>query len=59
MVQFSQCIDCKNLIMVEEKIKICKALPEGIPDDIFWNKVMHNKEVEGDHGTIYEDIFSS
>ncbi len=29
---------------------ICKAFPDGIPDDIFLGNIDHNEPVEGDHG---------
>jgi hypothetical protein len=32
----------------------CDAFPEGIPDDILWNKFDHRKPHDGDHGVRYE-----
>lgn len=58
MVQFSQCLDCKNYIeKTEEGIFVCRAYPEGIPDRLFWNKVYHTEPVEGDGGIRYEALW--
>ena len=39
---FPLCIDCKNYIRTDKEddtnIYICKAFPNGIPDEIFWDK---------------------
>lgn len=57
MVVFSQCIDCKNYIgKIDDKLFICKAFPEGIPTDVFWNKIPHTEHIEGDNGYLFEDI---
>ncbi len=57
MVVFSQCIDCKNLLEKKEDNKFCcKAFTEGIPEDIFWNKISHNQNIEGDKGIKFESI---
>lgn len=57
MVVFSQCIDCKNLIDKNKDEKFfCKAFPEGIPDDVFWNRIMHTKNIDGDNGIKFEDV---
>ena len=57
MVIFSQCIDCKNYIgRNEENNHICKAFPDGIGDDVFWNKIYHTSEIEGDNGYRFEEI---
>ncbi len=57
MVIFPQCLDCKNYIGPSEKkgIYICKAFPDGIPRDVFWNRVYHTDNIPGDHGILYED----
>lgn len=56
MVQFSQCIDCKNYINNNEGIYKCRAFPEGIPNDIFWNKIDHNNNIDGDKGIKFEAV---
>lgn len=57
MVIFSQCIDCKNYIGKNDQEQfICKAFPDGILDEVFWNKIRHTTSIEGDHGIQYEDI---
>lgn len=57
MVIFSQCLDCKNFIeKTENGTFICKAFPNGIPEDVFWNKIYHTENIDGDNGFKYEDI---
>lgn len=57
MVQFSQCMDCKNYIGKNEKEKFyCHAFPDGIPEDVFWNKIDHKKNIDGDKGIKFEKI---
>ena len=57
MVIFSQCVDCKNYIDKNKDGKhYCKAYPNGIPDDMFWNKIKHDKNIDGDNGIKFEDI---
>ena len=57
MVIFSQCMDCKNYIDRRADGKhICKAYPEGIPDEIFWNKKLHTENIDGDNGYKYDEI---
>lgn len=47
MVVFSQCMDCKNYIGKKGDVFCCKAFPEGISDDIFWNKKYHIEHIDG------------
>lgn len=57
MVIFSQCLDCKNYCGKENNEKyICKSYPNGIPEEIFWNKISHEENIEGDNGYKYEYI---
>ena len=57
MVRFSQCVDCKHYLGKKENSKhYCKAFPEGIPSDVFWSKITHDKPIEGDHNILYEKI---
>lgn len=37
---FPICNDCKNYLYTDEENSkyICKAFPDGIPEDIFWHK---------------------
>jgi hypothetical protein len=49
MIIFSQCMDCKNFIEENNEGEFfCKAYPKGIPKDIFWNKIMHDMNINGD-----------
>jgi len=51
----SNCLECKNFI--HNKKFTCKAFPEGIPDNILFNKKIHNKKIKGQTGDyIYEPI---
>lgn len=60
MVIFSQCLDCKNYIGKNKNGKhICKAFSDGIPEEIFWNKISHTENIEGDNGFLYDDINES
>ncbi|MCD8007358.1 MAG: hypothetical protein LUF68_00160 [Clostridiales bacterium] len=57
MVQFPQCLDCENFIQNNPgKEFTCKAFPNGIPDDIFWNKILHSEHIDGDHGIIFVPV---
>lgn len=57
MVRFSQCVECKHYLGEKENgTDYCKAFPEGIPSDVFWSKIIHDKPIEGDHGILYEKI---
>ena len=55
MVQFSQCLDCKNFIDKSNDLFICKAFPQGIPSDIFWNKISHTDPIDGDGGVRFQE----
>lgn len=43
-VIFSDCIDCKNFIDDPDNKLKCKAFPEGIPSEWFWNKCRINRD---------------
>ena len=55
-VIFSKCVDCKHFTGTREHPHVCKAFPDGIPDDVYWGKVSHDKPVDGDHGIQFELI---
>ena len=55
----SQCMFCKNYKGVKDNdnymVKhFCSAFPDGIPNGIFFSKVLHNKPYKGDHGIQFE-----
>lgn len=50
----SQCLDCKHFI--DDTKFTCKAFPDGIPDDLVFNKVSHKKPYEGDKGIQFEEV---
>ena len=57
MVIFSQCLDCSNYIGINEKNEYyCKSFPDGIPEDVFWNKIWHKENIENDNGIKFEQI---
>ena len=51
---FSQCMFCKIYIGKKGDAFCCKAFPEGIPDDIFWNKKYHGEHIDGENGYQFE-----
>lgn len=55
-VIFSQCLDCKHFDFNNESKNICSAFPNGIPDDIFWNKITHTQNIDNDNGIKFEPI---
>jgi len=54
-VEMSQCNYCKHR-RVRGITTYCAAFPNGIPDDIKWNKFDHKKPYEGDGGIRFEVI---
>ncbi len=56
-VIFSQCLDCKNYKGRRPDGSLtCSAYPEGIPEDILWNRHDHTKHFDGDNGIKFEPI---
>jgi len=43
----NQCVTCANFL---HGYAVCRAFPDGIPDDVLRGVVDHNKPVDGDHG---------
>ena len=55
MSETSRCFICKNFIpSADFSQTICAAFPEGIPREILFNEVLHDKPYPGDHGIRYE-----
>ncbi len=44
------CIYCKH----RTGEQVCKAFPEGIPDQVFWGNDPHTVPMDGDNGIIFE-----
>lgn len=44
----SNCLECEYFI--HNKKFTCKAFPNGIPDNIIFNKKIHNKIIKGQTG---------
>ena len=55
-VIFSQCLDCKHFDFDNLNKNTCKAFPYGIPEDIFWNKIIHTQNIENDNGIKFAPI---
>ena len=51
----SSCPICINFLRPKEDSNICKAFPDGIPDDYFWGKVDVEELVECKNGFKFED----
>ena len=51
----SQCNKCQNYFKDELKI-ICKAFPNGIPNEILTGEFDHTKPYKGDNGLRFEPI---
>lgn len=53
-------MDCKNFIgKLAEDVFYCKAYPVGIPVDVFWNKIDHREHIAGDHGFLFENLYTN
>lgn len=48
-----QCVTCFHKAV---GYAICRAFPDGIPDDIAVGKIAHNKPIKGDHGYQYQPL---
>lgn len=55
-VIFSQCLDCKHFDFNNKEKNTCSAFPQGIPEDIFWNRIMHTENLSNDNGIKFEKI---
>lgn len=50
-----KCLECKYLgETTDDFIATCKAFPKGIPDEIFFEKIIHDKPYPGDNGIQFE-----
>jgi len=54
------CSHCKHYDVENSKPEsngnVCKAFPEGIPDEIWLGKNDHTKPYEGDHGILFDPL---
>jgi hypothetical protein len=46
-----QCLTCVHRI----DLSVCKAFPDGIPEEIVRERVVHDKPYPGDNGIQYEE----
>lgn len=57
---FSRCGICRHFKGWKKKdgwargIEYCEAFPDGIPDDIWEEKVSHDEPYPGDNGIVFE-----
>ena len=52
----SQCAACKHLNRDIVNRNVCKAFPNGIPDDVLWNLRSHQESIDGDSGIVFEAV---
>jgi len=55
MVERSQCFICKHLTEASAFKKTCKAFPNGIPEEIYFNDYDHKNPRHGDGGVRFEE----
>jgi hypothetical protein len=49
----SQCVFCKHLRPVERDWQ-CVTFPDGVPDDVYYNRHDHRQPYPGDQGIRWE-----
>lgn len=47
------CMYCENYDPNAPRL-VCKAFPDGIPEDIIFSKVDHHNPVAGDNGIVFK-----
>jgi len=52
----SQCLLCEHFISGIEGHYICKAFPNGIPDELVFNEHDHTKPYANDNGIQFEPL---
>jgi hypothetical protein len=50
----SQCGFCRHLLRATPDGLPCVAFPDGVPDELYYNKRDHRKPYPGDHGVRWE-----
>lgn len=50
------CLSCKHFNEPDEEAEAvtCKAFPQGIPEDIYWEGEPHRAPRNGDNGIVFE-----
>lgn len=56
-----QCLACKHWFSPldregDDETQTCAAFPDGIPDDIWWNRADHRQPYDGDNGIQWEAL---
>jgi hypothetical protein len=47
-----ECYFCRHFY--RNKGRVCRAFPQGIPEDIFHGRKLHRKPIDGDNGFQFE-----
>jgi len=53
MVELPQCLLCARFDNGFRKYNKCAAYPDGIPAEVWDNRVTHNKSYKGDGGLLF------
>ena len=56
MIFIAQCFRCARLDRegIDNGLLVCAAFPNGVPDDILFNKFRHTSAYPGDNGILFE-----
>ena len=56
LVAFGDCMYCKHFNNKLKTKNVCKAFPDGVPNEILLGEIKHTKPYKGDHGIQFEPI---
>ena len=52
--KIGSCLTCKHIKFIDGQPSACKAFPGGIPIEIQFGSISHDKPFKGDNGIRYE-----